>query len=516
MRLTLRYILLYFLLTQGLVSWGKVTHGTVATEHSAITFQDSLEWAEYYYNIHRFEKAIPLYKKNLEVPKEEKVHILKKLALSEAAIAHPEASVSYLHNYLQLDFQPSFLLHEGFDGIRGSSQFDKVSSSILPKITLGSLFYFFVALIGFYVVAIVILNKKIDLSSRILIGSFVFIHSLFILNIFVNRSNYLFEFPHTYLMSTWSSFLYGPLLFLYFRRVSLRREFRKSDLLHFIPTVLLIAYLVPNIYWFPSSEKINLMLSRIQNGVSPGDASKLVLMVTLKALSLAIYALFIHQVLQKSKKRNQLQSKTRQWQKNIYFIHIAYVITYISYGISISFGNPYPIFYHVPIVMMAAMVVYVGYAANLQPDVFSGLYRYTNKLFPKYVKSGLTASLSMELRENLSVLFKEEKLYRRNDINLDLVAQKLNTTRHNASQIINEHFEVSFHEFVNQFRIAEAKKLLEGNKELNIIDIAYEVGYNNKVTFNKAFKKATQLTPTEYLRQIEKKKSPSLSGISHF
>ena len=516
MQLTLKCILVYFLLAQGFLSWGKVTKEALATEHLAPAFQDSLDWAEYYYNIHRFEKAIPLYKKNLDVPEEEKAHILKKLALSEAAIEHPEVSVSYLHDYLQLDFQPSFLLHEGFDGIRESTEFDKVSSSILPKITLGSLFYFFVALIGFYVVAILVLNKKIDLSSRILIGSFVFIHSLFILNICVNRSNYLFEFPHTYLMSTWSSLLYGPLLFLYFRRVSLRREFRKNDLLHFVPTVLLIAYLIPNIYWFPGSEKINLMLSRIQNGVSPGDASKLVLIVTLKALSLAIYAIFIHQVLQKSRKSNQLQSKTRQWQKNIYFIHIAYVVTYISYGISISFGNPYPIFYHVPIIMMAAMVVYVGYAANLQPDVFSGLYRYTNKLFPKYVKSGLTASLSMELRENLSFLFQEEKLYRRNDINLDLVAQKLNTTRHNASQIINEHFEVSFHEFVNQFRIAEAKTLLERNKDLNIIDIAYEVGYNNKVTFNKAFKKATQLTPTEYLRNIEKKKSPSLSGIGHF
>lgn len=516
MRQTLRCILVSFLLVQGSFSWGKATYEIAASEPLAVVLKDSLEWAEYYYNIHRFKKAIPLYKKNLTVPKEEKVHILKKLALCEAAIEHSEASVSYLHEYLQLDFQPSFLLHEGFDTIRESPEFDKVSGSVLPKITLGSLFYFFAALIGFYVVTLLVLNKKIDLGSRMLIGSFVFIHSLFILNICINRSNYLFEFPHSYLMSTWSSFLYGPLLFLYFRRVSLRREFNKMDLLHFIPTLLLLAYLIPAIYWFPGSDKINVMLSRIQNGVSPGDASKLVLIVTLKALSLAIYALFIHHVLQKSKKSNQLQFKTRQWQKNIYCIHIAYVVTYISYGISISFGNPYPIFYHVPIVVMAAMVLYVGYAANLQPDVFSGLYRYTNKLFPKYVKSGLTASLSMELREQLSFLFQEEKLYRRNDINLDLVAKKLNTTRHNASQIINEHFEVSFHEFVNQFRIAEAKALLENNKDLNIIDIAYEVGYNNKVTFNKAFKKATQLTPTAYLRQIEKKKSPSLSGIGHF
>ncbi len=516
MRLSLRCIFVSVMLAHGFTSLGKEINNNATIVGLPVVLQDSLEWADYFYNIHRFEKAIPLYEKNLDLPKKEKVHVLKKLALSEAAIEHPTASVDYIHEYLQLDFQPSFLLHEGFDGIRNTPEFNKISRRILPKITLEAVFYFFVALIGFYVVALLMFNKKIDLWSRIFIAAFVFIHSFFILNICINRSNYLFEFPHAYLMSTWSSFLYGPLLFLYIRRVSLKHELNRQDLWHFLPTLLLIAYMIPTIYWFSGTEKINLMLTRIQNGVSPGDANKLVLIVTLKALSLAIYAFFVHQVLQKSKRSNQLQYKTRQWQKNIYYIHIAYVITYISYGISISSGNPYPIFYHVPIIMMAAMVVYAGYAANLQPDVFSGLYTYTNQLFPKYLKSGLTESLSMELREHLSRLFRDEKLYRRNDINLDLVAKKLNTTRHNASQIINEHFQVGFHELVNQFRIAEAKELLEANKELNIIDIAYEVGYNNKVTFNKAFKRVTQLTPTQYLQGIEKKNSPSLSGMRHF
>lgn len=233
-------------------------------------------------------------------------------------------------------------------------------------------------------------------------------------------------------------------------------------------------------------------------------------------MSLAIYAIFIHKILQKGKTSERLKSKTRLWQKNIYYIHVAYVVTYVVYGISISAGNPFPIFLHTPIIMMATMVVYVGYAANVQPNVFSGVYTYTNRLFPKYVKSGLTESLSIELKDNLMRLFEVEKLYRRNDINLDLVAQKLDTTRHNASQIINEHFKVSFHEFVNNHRIKEAKALLKNNRTLNIIDIAYEVGYNNKVTFNKAFKKETQLTPTQYLGQLKKKTSPSLSEISHY
>jgi AraC-like DNA-binding protein len=149
---------------------------------------------------------------------------------------------------------------------------------------------------------------------------------------------------------------------------------------------------------------------------------------------------------------------------------------------------------------MALMVLYVGYSANVQPHLFSGLYSYDNQLLFKYKKSGLTHSLSQELKEHLIRLFDDEKIYKENDISLEVLAARLNTTRHNASQVINEHFKISFHELVNTYRIQEAKKILDNDhqKNLNIIDVAYEVGYNNKVTFNKAFKKDTQLTPSEY------------------
>ncbi|MBW8244505.1 helix-turn-helix domain-containing protein [Muricauda oceani] len=466
------------------------------------TFKDSLDWADYYFNIHRFEEAVPLYKKNLDATnKEDKIHILKKLALSKAALNEPEASIDYIYDYFHIDFQPTFLLHEDFDGIRQNEEFSKLSGTVLPKINAWSIFYFFVSLIGFYVTFMLIINKKIDKQARNLIATFVFIHSLFILNICINQTNYVFEFPHTYLMSTWSSFLYGPLLYLYFKRVSKSSDLNKTDLWHLLPTVILTIYLIFTVYGFSGTEKINQMLQRLEEGLNPGDSTKLLLVVAFKSLSLAVYALFVHLILGKNK--SELSKKTRTWQKNIYLIHVSYVVVYLIYGVYIVTGNNSGILYHAPIVLLSTMVLYVGYAANVQPDVFSGRYAYTNPLFPKYVKSGLTDSLSQELKQQLSDLFHNEKLYRKSDINLDMVAEKLDTTRHNASQLINEHFNMSFREFVNSHRIQEAKELLAQENELNIIDVAYEVGYNNKVSFNKAFKKDTHLTPSEYLNALK-------------
>ncbi|WP_127138275.1 helix-turn-helix domain-containing protein [Flagellimonas oceanensis] len=468
---------------------------------TAETFQDSLDWADYYFNIHRFEEAIPLYKKNLDVnDEEEKIHILKKLALSEAALDAPEESVAYIYDYFKIDFQPTFLLHEDFDGIRNDTNFSKLSGSVLPKITLWSVFYFFVSLIGFYVSFLLLINKKIDKQASILIAAFVFIHSLFILNICVDQTNYVFEFPHTYLMTTWSSLLYGPLLFLYFKRVSKSTDLSKKDLWHFLPTVILTIYLILTVYGFSGSYKVNQMLQQLEEGPNPETSTKLLLIVSLKTISLGVYAFFVHSILTKNKAG--LGKKTQVWQKNIYLIHVSYVVFYIIYGSSLIAGMDSGVLLYTPIVLMSAMVLYVGYAANVQPDVFSGRYAYTNRLFPKYVKSGLTDSLSQELKKDLTDLFQKEKLYRKSDINLDMVAEKLDTTRHNASQLINEHFNMSFREFVNSHRIQEAKELLEKENELNIIDIAYEVGYNNKVSFNKAFKKDTHLTPSQYLNHL--------------
>jgi AraC-like DNA-binding protein len=53
---------------------------------------------------------------------------------------------------------------------------------------------------------------------------------------------------------------------------------------------------------------------------------------------------------------------------------------------------------------------------------------------------------------------------------------------------------------INKDRIDEAKRNLfnPDKQHLTIIDIAYEVGFNSKSAFNTAFKKSTNMTPSQY------------------
>ena len=251
-----------------------------------------------------------------------------------------------------------------------------------------------------------------------------------------------------------------------------------------------------------ADDKLGLMLDRAIQGYNSENSNVLIIIVSLKLISLIVYGVFIRRLYLKSEGRKALRVENKIWQKNICQIHFLYIFSYAIYGVLISIDISSGFFYHIQIICMSLMVLYVGYSANVQYNVFNGLYSFDNRSFFKYEKSGLTESLSHELKESLIYLFDSEKIYKENDINLEILAEKLNTTRHNTSQVINEHFKVSFHELVNTYRIQEAKEILNSDKQknLNIIDIAYEVGYNNKVTFNKAFKRDTQLTPSQYQR----------------
>jgi len=255
-------------------------------------------------------------------------------------------------------------------------------------------------------------------------------------------------------------------------------------------------YLIP-IYSLSAEEKLALLFRDVEEGFSMANFT----VTALKLTSLIGYGYFIRRLYLKSKKREELSKQTGLWQRNLYYIHFMYIGSYLLYCIFIS--NDMALF-HSQVICMALMVLYVGYFASVQPDVFSGVFSINNQVLFKYEKSGLTDSLSKELRESLRRLFDIEKIYKENDICLEMIARRLNTTRHNASQVINEHFDMNFHELVNKYRIQEAKSMLctDRKNNLNIIDIAYEVGYNNKVTFNKAFKKDTKLTPSEYQKRV--------------
>ena len=118
----------------------------------------------------------------------------------------------------------------------------------------------------------------------------------------------------------------------------------------------------------------------------------------------------------------------------------------------------------------------------------------------KYSGSALTPDQKNLLAIKLQELMIHDKIFINERLSIEDVAIKLDTNSKYISQIINETYNKNFYNFINSFRIDEAKKLLvsQENEKYSILGIAQSVGFVSKSTFNAAFKRFTGLTPTEF------------------
>lgn len=124
----------------------------------------------------------------------------------------------------------------------------------------------------------------------------------------------------------------------------------------------------------------------------------------------------------------------------------------------------------------------------------------------KYKKSTLTPGRSNLYKQKLLELMEQEKLYIDEEITLEKLAERLTISKKHLSQIINEQLNQNFKNFINKYRVEEAKEKLLDPKEIDfvLLKIAFDVGFNSKSVFNSAFKKFTKMSPSEYREKYYK------------
>src|SRR5690606_35124986 len=112
-----------------------------------------------------------------------------------------------------------------------------------------------------------------------------------------------------------------------------------------------------------------------------------------------------------------------------------------------------------------------------------------------------------EQTDALTRLMEQEKPYLVSALTLEKLAGQLQVPARTLSNIINRQFECNFFEFINSYRIEEAKRLLADSKYAakNMLEVMYDVGFNSKATFNTLFKKKVGMTPSEYRKSFSGK-----------
>lgn len=364
-------------------------------------------------------------------------------------------------------------------------QLGDINQIYQEELNIWTILFFSIGVIGIFFSLIINLRKKREVSSCLMIGSYILLHSFFSICLSIHLFDNEIENSRTLTLITLLTFLNEPILYFYFKRVSDKRQLNLKDLLHSIP--LLISLIVWSFYSIALLDTISY-----------------------KIIALILYTFLVYKVYRrKIEKKRKSELDLIVWLRNMIRINgifmVAYVFSIIAWSVNTSkaFGI-YPL-----LVSSSLMILYISYTAYIKPNIFNRSYLFREGAFFKYKKSGLTEGYSEELRNQLQGLFENEKIYRNSNLSLEDLSEELGTTRHNVSQVINEHFEMNFFQFVNKYRIKEAVHMFEESNynDLKIINIAYDVGFNNKVTFNKAFKAEMNMTPTLFIEKMRRKHS---------
>ena len=282
---------------------------------------------------------------------------------------------------------------------------------------------------------------------------------------------------------------YGPLFFLYTLSLIVSELKIKTIISHFtLPTISFLALII--IHSFSLSQwliEANVLLS---------------IVVT---VHISLYLIFSLLKIKSYKKqlsnlRSSIDSISLRWLSLIIVLMLAAIFCAMLQSILVNIIPMFDsLFISLTFVLVLTIVNCLYYLGLRQVSRFSGI--------PQELSSGSRdGKFTMDSKEVedlgllLSKYMVKNEPYKEFELSLDDLAKAINLTSRKLSYVINSNFNLNFFEFVNGYRIEEAKRLLK-NENLSIKEVMYDCGFSNKSTFNSFFKKLTGLTPSEFRKK---------------
>ena len=333
------------------------------------------------------------------------------------------------------------------------------------------------------------------------------------------------EHPHLMMILMGLPFLFGPLHLMYVSVLTDSRiKFAKPHWLHFLPFILFKIYYLQ--VFFLTKKELLTVIDQVEQNNAPIHLVISGLAVAIQGLIYVIVALYVfREYLQKIKNTYSTIDKInlawlRYFTIMALFVWIVVFIENVFQIVSIKLDS---ISFLVP-VLTSIFVYATGYIGMFKTEIFQQYSIYdnihdlqnlavevdksgdANDSAVKYQKSGLDPEKASEYLDQLKKLMEEDELYINPDITLKDLSERLNTTTHNISEVINTKLNQNFFDFINRYRVEKVKKdLLDKSKDhYTLYAIAVDAGFNSKSGFNAIFKRYTGQTPSEYRTALQK------------
>jgi len=368
------------------------------------------------------------------------------------------------------------------------------------------------------VLTAVLVGQRTNRTANRLLATFMATMTIYLAAGPYYKSGLIRVYPHFFAINYQTTWVFGPLLYLYARAASDRSwRFTFKDLLHFVPVTITIIAAMP-IYMMSGAEKIATWERWSSAGVGGAlaylDPFKYVSGIAYSAATALYLVRHRREVEQSYSNTERVNLRWLLWlcgaTGGIWVMVTALKIAHVSTAMRDG---------HVA-VAMALLVYGIGYMGLRQPEVF----RYetaepparTDEAAPappsseqqtppqRYERSGLSDAEAAQLTESLLRLMEREQPWKESELTLADLASRLNSTPHKLSEVLNSQMNETFYDFVNGYRVREVQRRIKAGeaRSLKMLALAMDAGFASKSTFNDVFKKHTSQTPSAFRQAV--------------
>ena len=348
-------------------------------------------------------------------------------------------------------------------------------------------------------------SKKGKSISNKLLGLIFLMLAISVVDILFAVTGIFSDYPQIMLLDDTFILAYGPIIFFITQSVLYKHfEVKQMNFVHLVPFFLLVLYTIWFITRITDAEQIEInkqlditSLDWRQQMIEFGMLAHIIGYLILSKLEIRKV---LHSALDIKSLINEENYKWLSFILNSFItlfaaalLHAMLPIAGIQNGLAISlFVIIAFIFYFVNQVLLKMLNQTTNQSGIISIDDL--------RITQKYVGSNLTKDKIQAIKDNLDLVMKDERPYLASDLNLTDLAQQLNCSPKHLSQVINEVFNCNFFDFINKYRIEEAKNQLINttDEKITVLEVMYTSGFNSKSSFNAAFKKFTNQTPSEF------------------
>lgn len=331
-----------------------------------------------------------------------------------------------------------------------------------------------------------ILSNRKKTKNQILFGLFL-AFSLIIFYFFLYESDNIRIYPYLSVSCLSGVFLIGPMVY-FLAQFSVDNSFRitSQETRHIIPAViaLLIGIICVKILGY---ENLHIYHNFFEN--------KLILILGfLGDFSFSIYLFLSGKKLIKKYLWNFHTLKNEPAALSSMIIFAMFILAAIADILNLV-TNKY-FYIHISILLISVCVIILFILNLIYPNFEKAIDEVLVK--EKERRSYLLNIDSNKLKDTLNELLNTREIFRDENLNLKKLASLADVSTHQLSEFINTQYNKNYSNFINEFRINKARKLILEKPEFTIIAIAYEVGFKSKSSFNDAFLKITGITPSQF------------------